>query len=51
MEEDEIVKRRDEAVRRALRTPPTPLKGVKKAKGKQKKRQDDRPSASSERQS
>lgn len=45
-EEDSIIKRRDEAVRRALNTPPKPLKEMKK--GKKGKRQDDHPTASSE---
>lgn len=40
--EDEIARRRDAAVRRALNTPPKPLKEMKKGK---KKRQDE-PTAS-----
>ncbi|MBU1212221.1 MAG: hypothetical protein KJ587_13220 [Alphaproteobacteria bacterium] len=44
-EEREIAKRRDEAVRRALNTPPKPLKDMKKGR---KKRQGDRPTASAE---
>lgn len=39
-----IIKRRDEAVRRALNTPPKPLKEMKKGK----KKQGDAPTASSE---
>jgi hypothetical protein len=45
---DEIARRRDEAVRRALNTPPNPLKDMKKGKGRGKKRQD-RPTASEKR--
>lgn len=40
----EISKRRDEALRRALNTPPKHHKDMKKGKGK--KRQDERPTAS-----
>lgn len=40
----EIEKRRDDALRRALNTPPKHHKDMKK--GTQKKRQDDRPTAS-----
>ena len=40
----DIVKRRDEAVRRALNTPHKPHKDMKK--GTRKKRQDDGPTAS-----
>ena len=39
-----IARRRDAAVRRALNTPPKPHKDMKKGKGK--KRQDERPTAS-----
>lgn len=47
-DEDKLVAaRRDAAVRRALSTPPTPLKDMKKAKAK-KKRQDT-PTASEKR--
>ena len=42
---EQIEKRRDTAVRRALITPPKPLKDMKKGR---KKRQDDRPTASAE---
>jgi len=41
----EVAERRDEAVRRALSTPPKPLKDMKKGK---KKQQDDHPTASVE---
>ena len=41
----QIAKRRDDAVRRALNTPPKPLKEMKKGKGR-KKQQGDSPSAS-----
>jgi hypothetical protein len=41
---DKIAKRADEALRRALNTPPKPHKNMKKGKGK--KRQNDRPTAS-----
>ena len=40
--EDQIARRRDDAVRRALNTPPKPHKDMKKGK----KRQDERPTAS-----
>jgi hypothetical protein len=43
---DQIAKRRDEAVRRALNTPPKPHKAMKK--GAVKKQQDESPTASSE---
>jgi hypothetical protein len=36
LSDQEIVKRRDEAVRRALNTPPKPLKEMKAAKAKAK---------------
>ena len=42
--EQEIAQRRDDAVRRALNTPPKPHKDMKK--GAKKKRQDDSPTAS-----
>ena len=42
----QIANRRDEAVRRALNTPPKPHKDMKK--GTRKKRQDDSPTASSD---
>jgi hypothetical protein len=45
--EAETIRRRDAAVRRALNTPPKPLKDMKKAKAK-KKRQD-APTASEKR--
>jgi hypothetical protein len=41
----QITKRRDEAVRRALNTPPKPHKNMKKGTTR-KKRQDDSPTAS-----
>lgn len=44
-EEREIAERRDAAVRRALNTPPKPLKDMKKGS---KKRQGERPTASAE---
>jgi hypothetical protein len=43
---DEVETRRDQAVRRALNTPPKPHKDMKK--GARKKRQDERPTASGE---
>lgn len=43
---EQIAKRRDAAVRKALNTPPKPLKETK-GQGK-KKRQDERPTASGE---
>lgn len=43
MSDVEVARRRDEAVRRALNTPPKPHKDMKKGKGK--KRQDE-PTAS-----
>ena len=46
--DDEVAQRRDEAVRRALNTPPKPHKDMKK--GTRKKREDDeRPTASEKR--
>lgn len=45
MTEAEIARRRDEAVRRALNTPPKPYKASKKGRPR-KKRQDDSPTAS-----
>ncbi len=44
---DDIAKRRDEALRRALNTPPKQHKDMKK--GVKKKRQDERPTASEKR--
>lgn len=46
--EKEIQTRRDEALRRALNTPPKQHQDMKK--GTRKKRQDDRPTASVEKQ-
>lgn len=46
LDQQEIVRRRDEAVRRALNTPPKPHKDMKK--GTRKKRQEDQPTAASE---
>ena len=43
---EEVAKRRDEAVRRALNTPPKPHKDMKK--GTRKERQDASPTASSD---
>jgi hypothetical protein len=43
----ETVQRRDEAVRRALNTPPKPLKEMKKGRGR--KRQNEHPTASEKR--
>ena len=43
-EESVVAERRDEAVRRALNTPPKPLKDMKKGKKRQ-----DRPTASEKR--
>jgi hypothetical protein len=43
MTDDEIARRRDAAVRRALNSPPKPHKDMKKGK---KKRQDEQPTAS-----
>lgn len=43
-QDDIIAQRRDEALRRALNTPPKPHKDMKK--GTRKKRQDDAPTAS-----
>lgn len=42
-----VAQRRDEALRRALNTPPKPHKDMKKGKGK--KRKDESPTASDER--
>jgi hypothetical protein len=44
---EQVVRRRDEAVRRALNTPPKPHKDMKK--GKRRKRQEDHPTASEKR--
>lgn len=44
-EDEAVIKRRDEAVRRALNTPPKPHKDMKKGK---KKQQGERPTASVE---
>ncbi len=44
MDEKKVEQRADEALRRALNTPPKPHKDMKK--GERKKRQDDRPTAS-----
>ena len=46
MTEQEIAQRRDDALRRALNTPPKQHKHMKK--GARKKRQEDQPTASSE---
>lgn len=43
--DDPIAQRRDDALRRALNTPPKQHKDMKKGRGK---RQDDRPTASGE---
>ena len=45
LDNETIIKRRDEAVRHALNSPPKPLREVRKGK---KKRQDKRPTSSSE---
>ncbi len=47
-DEVDVSKRRDEALLRALNTPPVQHKDMKKGTRKKKKRQDDRPTASSE---
>lgn len=47
VEEVEVAQRRDEALRRALNTPPKQHKDMKK--GTKKKRQDERPTASEKR--
>ena len=43
-ENEDVVKRRDEALRRALNTPPKQHKDMKK--GERKRRQDEHPTAS-----